>query len=263
MEKNYKFIKVESKDNIWTVAINKPEAMNAIDMNVLEEMISIFNNINKEKSCRVVVLKGEGKAFCAGGDFSLPLFDNTSSKMIFTDMERFGELIFAIKNLSMPIIAAVNGAAVGAGMNIALACDIIICSENAKFGEVFSRIGVHPDCGGTYFLPRLVGTYKACELMFLGDIFGAKEAKEIGIVNKVVESDKFNEEVENFAKNIAKGPPFAISLIKKSIYKGIENDLNSQLKLESLNQTMCMLSEDKKEGISAFKEKRKPKFKGQ
>jgi len=236
--------------------------MNALDMNILEELIAVLADLASEDECRVVVLTGEGKAFCAGGDFDLPLFNSSSSVEVYEDMERFGDLILAMRNLPKPIIAAVNGAAVGAGMNVALACDIIVCGENAKFGEVFSRIGIHPDCGGTYFLPRLVGPYKACELMFTGDILSSREALDLGIVNKVVEPNKLMDEVNKLAERIAQGSPVALSLTKRSIYKGIENDLASQLRLESLNQTICMLSYDKEEGVTAFKEKREPGFKG-
>ncbi len=257
-----KYVKVENQDKVWTVSMNRPDAMNALNMDILEEMIEVFASLEKEERCRVVVLTGEGKAFSAGGDFGLPMFNSSSSRDIYDDMERFGDLILAMRGLPKPIIAAVNGAAVGAGMNLALACDIVISSEKAKFGEVFSRIGVHPDCGGTYFLPRLVGTYKACELMFTGDIFPAQEALELGIVNRVVEHDELMAEVGKLADRIAQGPPLSLSLIKKSVYKGTENDLASQLRLESLNQTICMLSEDKAEGVAAFKEKRAPKFKG-
>ncbi len=257
-----KYVKIENRDKVWIVSMNRPDAMNALDMEILEEMIEVFTSLEKEEQCRVVVLTGEGKSFCAGGDFGLPLFNSGNSNQVYVDMERFGDLILAMRNLSKPIIAAVNGAAVGAGMNVALACDIVISSDKAKFGEVFSRIGVHPDCGGTYFLPRLVGTYKACELMFTGDVFSAQTACELGIVNRVVENDELMAEVNKLADRLAQGPPVSFSLIKKSIYKGTENDLASQLRLESLNQTICMLSEDKAEGVAAFKEKRAPKFKG-
>ena len=257
-----KYVKVQADNGIWTVSLNRPDAMNSLDMNILEELIAVFSVLDKDETCRVVVLTGEGKAFCAGGDFKLPLFNSNSSKLIFEDMEIFGKLILTMRNLTKPIIAAVNGAAVGAGMNVALACDIVICSNQAKFGEVFCRLGVHPDCGGTYFLPRAVGTYQACELMFTGEIFPAQKAVELGIANRVVEHKELMNEVYKLATKIAQGPPVALSLTKQSIYQGIGNDLASQLRLESLNQTICMLTKDKEEGLAAFKEKREPRFKG-
>ena len=259
---NYNTIIVEKEEGVATVTLNRPDKLNALTPKMLEELEAATEELAHDNDVKVVVITGAGRAFCAGADLDHPIFNMTEPADVKEVMQKFHQIPLNIRKIPKPVIASVNGAAVGAGCNYALACDIVIASETARLGEVFVNIGLHPDCGGTYHLPRLVGTAKACELLFTGKIIDAKEAERIGLVNQVVAADQLETVTKELALSLAKGPFLAISMMKTSIYQGLEMDLASVLEREAATQSICILTDDCKEGISAFKEKRKPIFKG-
>ena len=213
---------------------------------------------------RVVVLTGAGRAFCAGGDvnFMAELVERGDSEEFARLLGAARRVILAIRHMTKPVIASINGPAAGAGFNLALACDLRIASSDATFAQSFVKIGFHPDWGGTYFLPRVVGIAKACELIFTGDAIDANEALRLGIVNSVVAPEALMNETYKLAKKIAAGPPVAIQLAKRSIYHNQDADLRSALEFETFAQNITRETEDSKEGVKAFVEKREAVFKG-
>ncbi|HBH12845.1 MAG: Putative enoyl-CoA hydratase PaaG [Clostridiales bacterium 38_11] len=255
------FITYEVKDSIATITFNRPDSLNSLHPSLIEQTVIALKQAEKENAIRVIVLTGAGKAFCSGGD--IQYIDQLTSVMekrayIYSA----GELIDAIMNLRKPVIAMVNGVAAGAGFNIALACDIIFVSKKAKFAQSFSKVGLVPDAGGTYNLPRIVGLHKAKELMFLADLISADEALALGIVNYVVDYEELKNATYDFAERLSQSAPIAISFIKSALNSSLESDLKTVLQNEVSNQTVCLQTEDCKEGINAFKEKRTPKFDG-
>ena len=259
---NYETIILQKEEGIATITLNRPDKLNSLTPKMLDELQAVTEELAQDDNVKVVVITGAGRAFCAGADLDHPIFDATNPADVKEMMQKFHQIPLNTRNMTKPVIASVNGAAVGAGCNYALACDIIVASEKARFGQVFVGIGLHSDCGGTYFLPRLVGVAKACELLFTGKIIDAKEAERIGLVNQVVAEDQLEAATKELALSLAKGPSLAINMIKTSIYQGLEMDLASALEREAAVQSICILTEDCKEGIRAFKEKRKPMFKG-
>jgi len=249
-------------DGVAVVALNRPEALNALTLSMREELGTVFDDFRSDDTVRAVVLTGAGRAFCAGGDVK-GMADVRSS----VDMRDFvrgtiHRAVKAITTLEKPVIAMVNGAATGAGCNIALACDLVIASEAAKFGQAFVRIGLSPDWGGAYFLPRLVGPAKAKELLFTGKLIDAREAERIGLVNQVVTPEELEPTVMSLAKQLAQGPTRAIGIAKMLVTKGLELDLGSLLDYEAYAASVCTQTEDHLEGVRAFTEKRTPVFKG-
>jgi len=211
---------------------------------------------------RAIVLIGSGKAFCAGQDLQEVTRPehNPGFKAILD--EHYNPIILRLRNIKKPVIAAVNGVAAGAGANIALACDIVLASEKASFIQAFSKIGLVPDSGGTFFLPRLIGFQKASALMMLGDKVNASEAESLGMVYKVVAAEEFMETVEQLANHVAKMPTQALVQTKDLLNASLSNDLDAQLAMESKYQIAAAQSNDYAEGVAAFIEKRKPNFKG-
>jgi 2-(1,2-epoxy-1,2-dihydrophenyl)acetyl-CoA isomerase len=262
MEYKQKNILVEIDDAVATVVLNRPEKYNAMNEETVDEYSEVFRMVSADDQIRAVIVTGAGKAFCAGADRSSHIFNMEGPSEFWVFMQKISRMILQIRGLSKPVIAAINGPAVGGGCNMALACDIIIASQAASFRQIYVQIGIHPDSGGTYFLPRLVGTAKACELMFTGRAVSAPEALEIGLVNQVVPPDKLLETARNLAKEIAGRSPLAIKMIKSSIYDSLESDLETVLELEAKALSVLMYSEDHKEAISALVEKRQPVFKG-
>jgi len=258
----FKNIVVEYKDNISIISINRPEVLNALNIETIRELIEAFDEAERRENVKVVVLKGSGRAFCSGGDLKSVKSVKDNIKKIMDTAKEAEKLILKIQNLEKPVIAAVNGYAVAAGFNLALACDLIIASENARFGEVFLSIGFHPDTGGTYFLTRIVGPYKAKELFFTGKIIDAWEAERLGLVNKVVSPEKLDEEAISLAKSLASGPCKAIGLTKRTINKALSLDLSSTMKIELEACSITAKTEDFSEGVKAMLEKRKPIFTG-
>jgi len=244
----------EKEEGVGRIILNRPEAMNALNNKMREELISAIEETEKDIEIRVLVITGKGRAFCAGGDVKGM---GTQERPI-----NPSQIILRLANLEKPVISAVNGVAAGGGCNLALAGDIILASDQARFIQSFVRIGLVPDWGGMYFLPRLVGMAKAKELMFTGEAIDAREAERIGLVSKVFPSEEFEGAMNGLAKKLAAGPPKSLSLIKKILNWGQQSDLKTVMELEHLAQGICRETEDHKEGLKAFKEKREPNFIG-
>jgi len=258
----FKSLILNKEAGIATITLNRPDKLNSLTVQILTEFSAAIDDVAKDDNIRVLVITGAGRAFCAGADLGHPLFKETSAVKIYKGLDKFHDIPLKLRALPKPVIACVNGSAVGAGANIALACDIIIAAEGARFGQVFINIGIHVDTGGTYFLPRSIGIPKAIELMMTGDLVEAKEAERIGMINRVVPSEKLHQVTTQLAQKLANGPPVALALIKASVYDNLTRDLSSALQREASCQAILLNSDDNKEGISAFLEKRKPMFKG-
>lgn len=257
---DYKYIKFEKNNNIASITLNNPDKLNSFNHDMALELQDSLDIAQSDDEIRVVLLTGEGRAFSAGQDLS----EAISGKFAIDDIvkKHYNPIILKIRQHSKPVVAAVNGVAAGAGANIALACDIVIAKGSAKFIQAFSGIGLIPDSGGTYTLPRLVGLQRASALMLTGDKVSAEEAYEMGMIYKVYPDDLFHDEVNKLVEKISKMPTKAISLTKKLLNETFSNDLSAQLSLEMNFQKEASVSYDYNEGVQAFLEKRKPSFKG-
>ena len=249
---------------IATIKLNRPENLNAFGGSMREEILDALGFVATDERVRVLIVTGEGRGFSAGGDINhLRKLRETKDEEGFRAVLSAGQKITArFRSMWKPVIAAVNGPCAGAGLSFALGCDIRIASENATFGAAFARMGLHPDWGASWFLPRLVGSANACELMFTGAMISAAEAERIGLVNRVVPHDQLMPAVMDLATTMAKNSPKVLRLAKESIYRSLTSDLETAFDRESKVQAECFYSEDFLEGIRAFKEKRKPEFKG-
>lgn len=257
----FKYIIYEKSDGIATIILNRPEAMNAFSKDVVSEILNALEDVRNDDAVRVVVLTGAGeKAFSAGADIR-SMVGMTALKA--RELSLMGEkLCLALENLEKPVIAALNGYALGGGLEVAMSCDLRIASETARMGQTEVNIGLIPGWGGTQRLTRLVGMTKTKELVYLGKMIDAKTAEQIGIVNMVVAPDKFRETVRQFALELASKAPVAVKVAKALINKGSDMGLDSALALEREGFGVVASSEDLKEGVAAFTEKRKPAFKG-
>ena len=251
----------EIKNQVATLTLNRPEKYHSFIREMaldLQEKLEICKNDN---NIRAIVITGTGKAFCAGQDLG-EATDPKGPELQKIVNEHYNPIIRQIRNIEKPIIAAVNGVAAGAGASIALCCDIVIAKESAVFVQAFSKIGLVPDSGATFFLPRLIGFQKATALMMNADPITATEAEGLGMIYKVVEESKFEDEIKSFSEKLAKMPTKGIGLTKKLLNQSINNSLEQQLNEEEIAQTIAGKTNDYKEGVSAFLEKRKPNFKG-
>jgi 2-(1,2-epoxy-1,2-dihydrophenyl)acetyl-CoA isomerase len=257
----YKFLRYQNDAGIATITLNRPDVYNALNDEITFELQDALKVVAKDETVRVVVLTGEGKAFCSGQDLKA---SGGEAKRSFLDSlhKRYNPIIRAMRSLPKPIICRLNGVAAGAGCSIALACDMIIASEEATLIEVFINIGLVPDSGSSYFLPRLVGMAKAFELCALGSKIKAREAESIGLINKAVSPDELDIAVAGYATQFAKAPTKSIGLIKKMLNKSATSTLDEMLDYEAYCQEIAGNSQDYKEGVSAFLEKRKADFKG-
>jgi 2-(1,2-epoxy-1,2-dihydrophenyl)acetyl-CoA isomerase len=257
----YTFLSLETNNGVATITLNRPEVFNALNDEITFELQDALKVIGKDNSIRVVVLTGAGKAFCSGQDLKSSA---GQEKRSFMDSlhKRYNPIVRAMRNLPKPIIAKVNGVAAGAGCSLALACDIIVASEEASLIEVFINIGLVPDSGSSYFLPRLVGMAKAFEWATMGTKIKATEAALYGLINKAVPADQLDKTVEEYAGYFAKAPTKSIGLIKKMLAKSATSSLEEMLDYEAYCQEIAGSSNDYKEGVKAFREKRKPDFKG-
>jgi len=257
----YKFIIFEKKEHIAKVIINRPQQLNALNLDVLKEIECALYEVKESSHIYVLIITGAGeKSFVAGADIT-SMKDMTVQEAI--EFATLGQRIFnSIEDLPIPVIAAVNGFALGGGCELALACDIVIASSKAKFGQPEVNLGVIPGFGGTQRLPRIVGKNKAKEIIFTGEMLSADEARAIGLVNRVVEPEKLTEEVEAISKKIISRGPVAVKCAKRAINYGIDADLYTGLELEKTLFANLFVTEDQKEGMKAFIEKRQPNFTG-
>ncbi len=267
----YEHVTLERENVIALITLNRPERLNSLGTKMLDELTAALEEVATDDQIRVVILTGAGRGFCGGADLAelggapaeLGGAPAEQRNLRTKPLSRYGNLMLHLRSLEKPIIAAVNGIAAGGGFSLAMCCDIRIASETARFSSIFVKRALVPDMGLTYLLPRAVGTSKALELMFTGDIINAQEAKEIGLVSKVVPADQLIDEAKKLAGRIAKGPPLAIELAKKAVYAAEEtSNFATALAYEAWAQGICITSEDAREGIASFLEKREPVFKG-
>lgn len=248
-------------EGVATVSLNRPEVYNALNDEITFELQDVFKKIVKDDAVRVVVLTGEGKAFCSGQDLKSA---SANEKRSFLDSlhKRYNPIIRRMRELPKPIICRLNGVAAGAGCSIALACDLIVASEEASLIEVFINIGLVPDSGSSFFLPHIVGMARAFELCTTGNRLNAKDAVAMGLINKAVAPHELDAAVKQYTDYYATAPTKAIGLIKKMLNKSMSASLNEMLEYEAYCQEIAGASQDHKEGVKAFLEKRKPSFKG-
>ena len=255
-------ILTEEKNNVLVVTLNRPEKLNCFNREMALQLISVLDKAENNNNVRAIIITGMGKAFCAGQDLSEAIDPNGPGIKKIVG-EHYNPIILKIRSIEKPIIAVINGVAAGAGANIALACDIIYASKSASFIQAFSKIGLIPDSGGTYTLPRLVGFNLASALMITGDKLSADDAKNFGIVYKVFDDENLMELSIASAIKIAAMPTKAIGLTKRLLNKTYSNSLEQQLVLEKNLQIEAANTSDYKEGVNAFLEKRNPNFKGE
>lgn len=253
------------KDHIATLLLNRPEKKNAFTDDMLKLWRQALLDAQDDPEVRVILVTGAGDAFCSGGDLGRRT-GGQQAPTVLERKQRFGKtthsVALTIPQIEKPIIAAVNGAAVGAGMDMALMCDMRVAARSARFAEAYVRVGLIPGNGGCYFLPRIVGVGRALELLLTGEFVSAEEALRIGLVNQVFDDDKFMESAYAYAAKIASMPPVAVSMIKRAVYQSLTCDLRTSLELIASQMTIVQTTEDYREAISAYKEKRKGAYKG-
>lgn len=258
---DYKF-----ENAVATIQMNRPEALNALSLQLSVDLASAINQAIADKA-RAVVLTGSGRAFCSGGDLremqEMGKREGNIEAFLDAPLKALHKVIRMIRETPIPFVAAVNGVCAGAGTNFALACDIVVAAENATFNEAFVRIGLSPDCGGTFFLPRVIGEKRAAELMMTGMTATAQQALEMGMINRISSADHLAEDAAALAVQLAGGPTGSIGRIKRMINASFSNNLADQLALEAECQLDSGRSNDFKEGVTAFFEKRPPNFSGE
>ncbi len=261
----FETIKYELQENVAIVTFNRPEALNALSLQLTKDLFSAVQKAIEDKA-RAVVLTGEGRAFCSGGDLrEMQLMWQKEGRIeafLEEPLKALHDVILLIRETPIPFIAAVQGVCAGAGTNFALACDIVFAAENASFNEAFVRIGLSPDCGGSFFLPRAVGEKLAAELFMTGETLSAEKALQIGMINRVVAAENLLEESLKMAQKLALAPTASIGRIKKMLNATFSNNLSDQLELEHQLQIESGKGADFKEGVQAFFEKRPPNFTG-
>ena len=257
----YEFLKYEKDAGVCTITLNRPEVYNAFNDGMSYELQSALKDAAKDAEVRVVVITGEGKAFCSGQDLKA---SSQQEKRSFIDSlhKRYNPIIRAMRNMPKPIVARLNGVAAGAGCSLALACDVIVAAEESMLVEVFVNIGLVLDSGSSYFLPRLVGSAKAFEMSTMGTRIKGNQAYEMGLVNRVVPLERLDDAVREYTDYYAAAPTKAIGLMKKMLNKAGNASLDDMLDYEAYCQEIAGSSEDYKEGVNAFLEKRKAKFTG-
>jgi 2-(1,2-epoxy-1,2-dihydrophenyl)acetyl-CoA isomerase len=260
MDYTFNTLKVEVADGVAVVTLNRPEKMNPLSMEMLAELLPAFNQLRDDAGVKVVLLTGAGRAFCAGGDINDML--GGGLKLDYVSGRTLGKTIEAIQGIEKPVICAVNGIAAGGGAGLVLACDVIYASEKAKFSEIYANIGMVPDCGNLWLLPRVVGPHKAKELCFSAEIIDAQEMYRLGIAQKVFPVEELLPKTLEFCQRLAAGPMLSYKLSKTFIDRGWGMSLEQFYDLEALGVEIVMQSQDFKEGMTAFVEKRKPVFQG-
>lgn len=250
----------EIRNQIGFITFNSPQKLNSLAGDIRAGLIQTLGEYKMDRSVRAIIITGNGEAFSAGGDLQSMLAEGTVDNKRDRFVNGLNALPRLITEIEKPIIAAVNGYAIGAGCTLAMSCDLIVASQNARFGVSFNKMGLCPDAGGTYFLPRAVGLAKAKELAFTGRTISAVEAERLGIVNAVVPPEKLLEAAEHLARDIIVWPRAAIGLTKKLLNQGADDNLYSALEREAFAQAHCMVLPDHKEAVKAFLEKRDPIF---
>lgn len=258
-----KLVLTKKSGGIKTVIINREDRRNSIDPATGRLLLKIFDETRREKDVRVLILTGTGNSFSAGADLKWMPSDKDGINRVEDRVRLFQDITKAIYTTPVPTIAAIHGHAVGYGLSMALACDIRIAAEDAKFGVLFTKIGLMPDGGATYFLSRLIGPGKTLELAYTADLIDAQEALRIGLVNRAVKPVELEKEAEDLAKKLSKGPPIAYRLTKEAVHANMELVLDAALEKEIQGQAECLQTSDFFEGVSAFLQKRVPGFKGE
>jgi enoyl-CoA hydratase/carnithine racemase len=260
----YEHIDVTEDSGITTITLCRPEKLNSLAGHMRRDLAEALEAAGSDRGVHVVVITGAGRAFCAGGDVRAmaELIEQKNAEEFSRLLGSARRVISAIRQMSKPVIASINGPASGAGFNLALACDLRIASTTATFSQSFVKVGLHPDWGGTYFLPRLVTPNKACELFFLGETIDAAEAQRLGIINFVVDPAELEAETRKLAERLREAPAISVAAAKQAVYMSQSAELEEMLRFETEAQLRCFDSDDGREGVQAFLEKRAPKFTG-
>lgn len=251
----------EIADSVAWITLNRPEKYNAFNREMALLLLEKLEECEKNISVRCVYITGAGKAFCAGQDLS-EVIDPHGPGMEKILSEHYNPIVTRIRNLNKPVLAAVNGVAAGAGANIALCCDIVVATASASFIQAFSKIGLIPDSSGTYFLPKLIGMQKATALMMLGEKADAMEAEKMGMIYRYFPDEEFDSEAKKIARKLASMPTRGLAYTKQALNLSLEQNLEQQLRTEDMLQQKAAITNDFREGVNAFLEKRKPDFKG-
>lgn len=266
MANPFETLLVETAGSVCTITLNRPESLNSINDRMTTELADLVSQLQRDARVRAVVLTGAGRAFCSGqdlGELKNQYTDPSFVPHLGAELRRrYNPVISGLRDLEKPVLCAVNGVAVGAGLSLALACDLRLASDKASFMEVFVNIGLVPDAGNTFFLPRLVGLGKALELCFTSDKVSAADALNMGLVNRIVPADELMKTTQELAGRLAQLPTRAIGLTKRLLYQSLSSDLDAMLEAEAVAQEAAALSADHREGVLAFFEKRTPKFQG-
>ncbi len=260
----YENIDIAEDSGITTITLNRPEKLNALAGHMRRDLAQALESAGSDRNVHVVVITGAGRAFCAGGDIAVmaELIERHDAEEFSRLLGAARRVVTAIRQMTKPVIASINGPASGAGCNLAFACDLRVASTSASFSQSFAKVGLHPDWGGTYFLPRLVTPNKACEMFFLGDSIDAAEAHRLGIVNYLVAPDELETATRSLAQRLREAPPISVAAAKQAVYMSQSSDLDEMLRFETEAQMRCFESLDGSEGVRAFLEKRAPKFTG-
>ena len=260
----YEHILVSREDGIGTVTINRPDKLNAFYGSMRQDIAAAVRELAQDAAVRVLIITGAGRAFCAGADigYMKDLLERNDTANFTALVEAGRAVVTVIRETPKPVIGSMNGPAAGGGANLALACDLRIASEQASIGQTFSKIGLHPDWGATFFLPRLLGPSRAFELFASGEMLGAEDALRLGLFNRVVPHERLQAETRALAAGLAAKPPIALALAKKAVYASESHSLADMLDLELEHQLRCFKSRDAREGFAAFLEKRSPSFQG-
>jgi enoyl-CoA hydratase/carnithine racemase len=260
----YEHINVTEDSGITTITLNRPEKLNALAGHMRRDLAEALEAAGSDRNVHVVVITGAGRAFCAGGDIRAmaELIEKENADEFSRLLGSARRVVTAIRQMTKPVVASIGGPASGAGFNLALACDLRIASTEATFSQSFVKVGLHPDWGGTYFLPRLVTPNKACELFFLGETIDANEALRLGMINYIVEPAELETATRKLAERLRAAPAISVAAAKQAVYMSQTAEMEEMLRFETEAQLRCFESEDGREGVRAFLEKREPKFTG-
>jgi enoyl-CoA hydratase/carnithine racemase len=256
-------LSLEKRGNVAILCLNQPQTLNAMTFKMKDEFADAINCVQHDKEARILIVTGQGRSFCSGGDLNSTFeMYNDPPDQAQQNAFNFYKGFLSLRSLDIPTMAVIHGHTVGAGLCVAMACDMIVASTDTKLSMSFIKVGINPGMGGTYFLPRLVGTAKAMEMCLLGEAIDAQEGHRIGLINHVVAPERLMEFAYDLAGRIANNPPIPARLIKKAIYQGLNKELDQVLTFESFAQITCASTGDTKEAVAAFKERRIPSYKG-